>query len=429
MGLFRRRESRAEEPQQTTEDNLNDVTLRSLLGGDDDIMTAEKAMQIPTYAACVNFLKDTISMLPVKLYKQENDENGKRIIKEVANDPRCRMLNGDTGDTLSGAEMKAAMIKDLLNHGSAITFINKERNKVKSLNYVSFDDFSTVKNEDPIFKTYQFSVRGTRYWPYRFLKIHRNTKDGVTGIGIPLEQSKILSVAYETLKFEKSQIAKGGNKKGFLKTSKRLTEEALTALKNAWRKLYSGNNDADNCIVLNDGLEFQESSSTSVELQLNENKRTNSTEICEIFKICPAVLADKATDEEYNLTIKMAVLPILNLFTTALDRDLLLESEKESYFFAVDTAEIMRGDIEKRFKAYNEAVKGGWITKNEIRAKENYVALDGLDVVAMSLGDVLFDVEKKTFFTPNTGTVTDGLTPVEVKDIQNPKEGGKGVEG
>lgn len=423
MKLFGWRESRAEEPQQSEENTTNDCTLRALLGND-ELMTVDKAMQIPTYAACINFIADTISMLPVKLYKMENDESGKRIIKEIESDPRVRMLNGDTGDTLSASEMKAAMIKDTLNHGSSVAYINKKLNSFKSIHYVAFDEFSTVKNNDPIFKSYQITVGGERYWPHNFIKIHRATKDGVTGLGVPFENSEILSVAYQSLKFEKSQVAKGGNKKGFLKTAKKLTTDGMNALKAAWRRLYSSNDD-DTVIVLNDGLEFQESSSTAVELQLNENKRTNATEICEIFKICPAVLNDKATDEEYNLTIKTAILPVLNEVTTALNRDFLLEKEKESYFYAFDTAEIMRGDIEKRYKAYEVAVKAGWITKNEIRAKENMHAIEGLDVVGMSLGDVIFDVEKKTFFTPNTGVVTDGLTPVEAKDI-NSEEGGKG---
>lgn len=427
MKLFGWRENRAEEPQQTEEDVSTDYTLRALLGND-EVMTVDKAMQIPTYAACVNFIADTIAMLPVKLYKMENDESGKRIIKEIEDDPRVRMLNGDTGDTLSAVEMKTAMLKDTLNHGSSVAYINKVGTKTKSVHYVAFDEFSTVKNEDPIFKTYQIVVGGQRYWPHNFIKIHRATKDGVTGVGVPYQNSEILSVAYQSLGFEKAMVAKGGNKRGFLKTAKKLTKESMDSLKAAWRRLYSGNND-ETVVVLNDGMEFQESSSSAAELQLNENKRTNATEICEIFKICPAVLNDKATDEEYNLTIKTAILPLLNELTTALDRDFLLESEKESYFYAFDTAEIMRGDIEKRYKAYGEAVKAGWITKNEIRAKENMHAIEGLDVVGMSLGDVIFDVEKKTFFTPNTGTVTDGLTPVTAKDIQNPKEGGEGIEG
>ena len=130
MKLFGWRESRAEEPQQSEENTTNDCTLRALLGND-ELMTVDKAMQIPTYAACINFIADTISMLPVKLYKMENDESGKRIIKEIESDPRVRMLNGDTGDTLSASEMKAAMIKDTLNHGSSVAYINKKLNSFK----------------------------------------------------------------------------------------------------------------------------------------------------------------------------------------------------------------------------------------------------------------------------------------------------------
>ena len=35
------------------------------------------------------------------------------------------------------------------------------------------------------------------------------------------------------------------------------------------------------------------------------------------------------------------------------------------------------------------------------------MAVDGLDIIGMSLGDVIYDIENKTFFTPNTGTVAD----------------------
>lgn len=139
------------------------------------------------------------------------------------------------------------------------------------------------------------------------------------------------------------------------------------------------------------------------------------------------MLDEKATDEEYNLTIKMAVLPILAEITTALNRDLLLEKEKGSYFFAFDTSEIMRGDIEKRYNAYSTAVNAGWITKNEIRAKENMVSIEGLDVVSMSLGDVIFDTKTNTFFTPNTSTLIGAGEDAHV-DPEDVIEAQKGVK-
>lgn len=403
MALFRR-EKRAESDVMTPETAFpNDVALKAWLGGNQ--ITAEMAMQIPAFAGCVNFLKDTIAMLPVKLYKQESSDDGKKIIKEIEDDPRCKLLNDDTRDTLSGSEYKAALVKDFLLYGEAYAYIRRQRNDVKSLHYIEHSMYSISRNADPIFKKHEILVDGNTYGAYDFMKILRSTTNGATGLGVVEENPEVLRVAYNTLVFEGSLVSKGGNKKGFLKSQKRLTQEAIDALKTAWKNLYANNE--ENVVILNDGLEFQESSATSVELQLNQNKITNKKEICSIFKIAPSVLDEKATDEEYNLTIKMAVLPILNEIIGSLNRDLLLEREKDTYFFAFDTAEIMRGDLEKRYSAYKAAVEAGWITKNEIRAKENMVAIPGLDIVSMSLGDVIYDIENETFFTPNTSTITD----------------------
>lgn len=400
MWPFPKREERA----MTIESAFpTDVTLQTLLQGGS--MDVNKAMQIPAFAASVNFLKDTIAMLPVKLYKQESDGSGKKIIKEIEDDPRVRLLNLDPKDTLNSAEMKAAMIKDYLLNGAGYLYINRYRTNYKSLNYVDYQNVTVSKNSDPIFKSYEIYIDGKRYFPHEFVKILRSTKDGCSGVGMPEENSMILSVAYNTLNFEDALVSKGGNKKGFLRSQKKLTQDAIDALKRAWKKLYANNE--ENVVILNDGIEFQESSATSTEMQLNENVNTNNKEICSIFRICPSVLNEKATDEEYNLTIKMAVLPILNELTNSLNRDLLLEKEKGEYFFAFDTSEVMRGDIEKRYNAYKSAVSAGWISKNEIRAKENMVAVEGLDIIGMSLGDVIYDIEKQTYFTPNTGTIAD----------------------
>lgn len=421
MAFWSKKEEVREEQ---VENNANDVLLRSLLGAEAGI-TANNALQIPAFAACVNFLKDTVAMLPIKLYKADYDENGRKIVSEIEDDDRCKLLNGDTGDTLNGTEMKAAMIKDYLIYGESYVYINRTRNRYKSLHYIPRHSLSIITGVDPIFKTYKVDVNGQSYYPHQFVKILRDTTNGASGHGVVAENNKILEVAYNSLLFEGSLVSKGGNKKGFLKSQKRLTQDAINALKNAWSKLYSNNE--ENVIILNDGLEFQESSNTSVELQLNQNKETNRKEICSIFKISPNVLDEKATDEEYNLTIKMAVLPILTEITTALNRDLLLEKEKGSYFFAFDTSEIMRGDIEKRYNAYSTAVNAGWITKNEIRAKENMVSIEGLDVVSMSLGDVIFDTKTNTFFTPNTSTLIGAGEDAHV-DPEDVIEAQKGVK-
>ena len=47
------------------------------------------------------------------------------------------------------------------------------------------------------------------------------------------------------------------------------------------------------------------------------------------------------------------------------------------------------------------------MTLNEIRRAENMEYVEGLDVVNVGLGAVLYDVNKHVYYTPNTDTIGD----------------------
>lgn len=389
MGLLKRIKEFREYNQQAQ--TLEELILQAGIGVDS--ITKTQALNIPSVSACVEIISNTIAMLPIYLYKEENNK------VEFVKDNRLKLLNDDTKDTLDSFQFKKALVEDYLLEGAGYSYINKERNNIKSLHYVDNTSVSINKNTDPIFKSYEVLVNGKTYRDFEFLKVIRKTKDGATGKGIIKENNDALTVAYLTLKYEKILMKTGGNKKGFLRSQKSLSPEALTALKTAWNNMYKDN--TENVIILNDGVEFQEASATAVEMQMNENKKTNSSEVCKIFTVTQSILEGKATEEEYNNFIKICILPILKAIETALNKDLLLESEKGSFYFAFDTKELMKGDIEKRYKAYSEAVKAGWLSKNEIRYIEDFERIEGLDVVTMSLGDVIFDVNTQKYFTPN----------------------------
>lgn len=364
-----------------------------------DTITKEQALNIPAVSACVEIISDTVASLPIKLYQ---DLDGK--VQEVINDDRIKLLNDETGDTLDSFQYKKAVIEDYLLNGAAYTYINRQRNKIKSLHYVDNQSVSIVSNFDPIFKSNDILVNGGTYRDFEFIKLTRKTKDGATGRGILAENNKMLSVAYNSLDFEESLVKTGGNKRGFLKAASKLAKEAMDQLKAAFSNLYKNNN-TENLIVLNNGLEFVEASQSSVEMQLNENKKTNSIEICKLFVVPPSILDGTASDEVYNNWIKTCILPILIAFQTSLNKDLLLPSEKGSFYFAFDVKELLKGDVSKRYSAYSEAVTAGWISKNEIRYIEDLEPIEGLDIVTMSLGEVIYDIKSKKYFTPNTDSI------------------------
>ena len=386
MNLFKVKKRNTE-----SERSIDDVLLSAILS--QDSISCEQALNIPAVARCVNLISETVSMIPIKLYR-EDITDGKRKTVEIT-DSRCDLLNEDTKDTLDGVQFKKALVRDYLLNGSAYAYINKQRNSVKSLHYVDSKNVTINQNFDPIFKDYNILVHGQTYKPFEFLKILRATKDGARGSGVLEENGELLKVAYTTLKFEQNLVSTGGNKKGFINAKNRLTKEAIDALKAAWYKFYSNND--ENVIILNEGLTFQEASNTSVEMQLNESKKSMSDSILEIFGV--------PTDWSWETFIKTAIMPILATFECALNRDLLLEKEKKSFYFAFDTKEIIKGDIKTRFEAYKTALESNLMQIDEVRYLENLEPL-GLNFIKLGLQDVLFNPVTKEVYTPNTNQIT-----------------------
>ncbi|WP_285397636.1 hypothetical protein [Lysinibacillus sp. fls2-241-R2A-57] len=68
--------------------------------------------------------------------------------------------------------------------------------------------------------------------------------------------------------------------------------------------------------------------------------------------------------------------------------------------------ELIKGDIEKRFRAYEIAVKNGWMQVDEVRYSEDLPPL-GLDFIKLGLQDVLYDPKTKQIYTPNTNKTAD----------------------
>lgn len=403
--LFKR-DIEAPAPTQTNSEQIlgengtvSDVLLEAMLNGGS--ITREQALSIPSVAANVDFISNCIAAMPIKLYKRKDGH-----VEEVTDDTRVSLLNNDTGDTLDAFQLKKALVTDYFLGKGGYCYIQRNKNDVTGLYYVQ-DEYVVINYDfQPIYKTYIIYVYENQYQPYEFIKLLRNTQTGAWGTGIVDELTEALESAFETMKFQLGLVKTGGNKKGFLKSENKLTDEAMTLLKNAWRKLYANN--TESVVVLNKGLDFKEASNTAVEMQLNETIDNLDKQIDKIFHIY----------SDFNETFKFAIYPIVKAFETALNRDLLLEKEKSKYFFEFDVKEIIKADIKSRYEVYRMSKECQMTTINERRRMENMNEIEGGDVIDLGLGAVLFDVNTQTYYTPNTNATSSGGSGTDVKTLE-----------
>lgn len=394
MGLFDRFK-REEQPKEKREETIapvqqelvaNDVLLSALLNSQP--VTREQALTLPAVSGAVDFISGMIASMPVKLYKYKDGK-----VESKDDDPRVTLLNGDTGDTLDAFQMKKAMVEDYLLGKGGYAYIRRNRNDVTGLFYVKDIFVSAIPNFKPIYKDFYIIVEGQEYKKHEFIKLLRNTKDGATGVGLTEEVGTALETAFNTLLYQLNIVKSGGNKKGFLKSQRKLGQDEINVLKQAWNNLYG--NSTDNVVVLNNGLEFQEASNSSVEMQLNESKKTLQDEINNIFHIYP---------NDFYRTFKEGIYPIVRAFTTALNKDLLLEKEKNKMFFEFDVKEILKANPKEQAEIYKLYKEIGMLTINELRRMDNRNKIEGMDVLNVGLGAVLYDANTHQFYTPNTDT-------------------------
>ena len=389
--FFRNQEDKSEK-RTLEEASITGEELLALLNNDAAVSVAE-ALEVPAFSACVNLISGTVASMPVMLY-EEHDGNTEQV-----QDTRTALINDDTGNLMNGYQFKNAIVRDSLLYGAGYAYINKSGNRVKSLHYVKATDVFIQKNSDPIFRDAVITVNGKRYEEYEFLKLCRHSTDGITGRGLVAELSQLLTAQYKLYRFEKALAKSGGNKKGFLQSEKQLSADAMTALREAWKRLYDS--PTPDMLILNNGLKYQDAAQTSVEMQLNELLSEGANEICRALCVPSGLLSGSGNDDMWQMLYKTALAPVIKAFEATLNRDLLLYSERSSKYFAFDTKESLKGDMLKRYQAYEVAARNGFMQIDEIRYAEDLAPL-GLGFIKLGLQDVLYDPKTKQIYTPNT---------------------------
>ena len=385
-----------------SEKELRDVLLKDSEEDVDAVVTRNNVLEIPSVASGVGVISSLIASLPIKMYEVKDNN-----VVEITEDNRLKLLNLQAEKTMSSYQMKEEFIKDYLLDGNGFIYINKPdkyKNYIESLHYVRESNVSFLSNFNPIFKDVQIMVNGESYESYDFVVLTQNTKDGIQGKGLIQNNSELLSTMLTSMQREKNLAKTGGVNRGILKSAKKLSQEAMDALKKAWKNLYSGNN---NAMVLNEGMDFVTVSQTSKDMELYNNKQANNKLINQILNIPQSIIDGNASDAEFNNWIKVSINPILSQIEIALNNSLLFTSEVGKKFFIIDTDEILKSDIEKRYKGYEIGLKNGFLKLDEIRKYENLESIPNIgNLVRMTQGEILYNPETNEVFNTNSSTKT-----------------------
>ncbi len=349
-------------------------------------LTREVAMKITALNEGINQIADSISALPVYLYKREDDGSRQKV-----NDKRNKLLNLENSKHSTSYNMKKNLIMDFLFYGNGYLDINRDiKNEIISLMHIPYKEVQLI-DVNPINKReaeYQYSYWGMTNEFHEVLNLVRNPyEDQLNGVGVLEEGSMALEGATGLDEYSKNVINTGFNARGVIESEKIMSKPSRQSLTAMLKRFFSGGKNAGKILILDDGMKFKGLSLSPADMNLLQQKSFTVEDIARLLKMPSYMLGASGSSMVYSnveqtqlMFLQMTIDPILRLIEDTFNKYLLTEDEKESgFFFEFNTQNMLRTTPEKEILMYANAVKGSLITVNEARRKMNWNYLKGMD--------------------------------------------------
>lgn len=181
---------------------------------------------------------------------------------------------------------------------------------------------------------------------------------------------------------------------GALETDKNLTDDQYDRVKSSWEETHRGSKKAWKVAILEAGLKWQDIGMNRRDMDFVEGRRLTRDEILMIYRVPKAIIAvnddvnraasreSRAIFLENNITHKMKrLVSFLNEF-------LLPRYGDDSLFF--DFENPVPNDETAKLALYDNGLRHGWLTRNEVRELEDRDPIEGGDklMIPFSLQDI-----------------------------------------
>lgn len=398
MSLFSLLLPRAGEGSITTSEELAKHLRRGQQTDSGAFVNAESAMRVAAVYACIRVLSETTAQVPLITYKRTAQG------RERATDHWLyRLLHEEPNGWQTPFEWKEMMQAHVALSGMAYAIKTIVRDEVRELLPVVPN--RVKPQQDPLTKRIWFDVTmpngSVLPVPYeRMFYIPGLAFDGLVGLSPISYQREVIGIAMQLRKHEARIFKNGAQFSGILRHPQLMSDEAYARLINSFDEKYSGVDNWEKTVLLEEGTEYVKAGMSSRDAQFIESMKYNRTEIASIYRVAPHLIGDleRATHsniEQQSLEhVQFTMAPWFVRIEQRAAKTLLPEADRKTHYveFLVDS--LLRGDQKSRYEAHHWALTDGWMNRNEVREKENLNRVDGLDEYRIAANTMPADDEK-----------------------------------
>lgn len=349
-------------------------------------VTADSSLSLSAVWGCVNLISGTISSLPLQVYRG-NDEGDRKILRDH---PLYGVLHDSPNTDQTALDFWDFMSMSLELWGNAFARIDRLGGKIIGLTPIWPNRISVRRDTSGALR-YSWTDRGQRFDLPEADVLHVRGPGGD-----PLGGMSTLSFARRTfgLALAADESATGFYKNGMrpsgvLKFNEWLSEENREIARNYMVGEFQGAANTGKPFVAEGGVTWESLTMPLDDAQLLETRSFSVEEICRIFGVPPVLVQHHSKTSSWPTGVEQQVL-IFQKFTLrrrlkrleqAMEKQLLTSAERATGLRIEFNLEgLLRGDSAGRSAFYKSALNDGWMTINEVRAKENLTPVAGGDV-------------------------------------------------
>jgi HK97 family phage portal protein len=343
------------------------------------------ALQIASVYACVRVISETISTLPVHVYRRT--DSGHELVRDH---PAAKLLEQGPNDEMSRVDLFETLVGHVLLWGNGYAEVNRSvvDGSLVSIWPMRPDQTVPSRNSRSALVYQSVADDGTlvRRRADRVLHIRGLSFDGLLGYSPVTLARETLGMAKATEFYGARFFANDSRPGGVLQMDGQLSPDAIERLKVTWEAAHSNTmGNAHRVAVLENGLTWQSIGMPNDDAQWLETRKYTRSEIAGIYRV-PAHMIndlDNATFsniEQQSLDFsKFCITPWCVRIEESLNRTLFTDSERGRFEVKFNLNGLERGDLTSRTQAYATARQNGWMTANEIRALEDMNPIEGGD--------------------------------------------------
>lgn len=350
---------------------------------DAPIVGVDAALQVSTVWACVNLLVETISSLPLNVYRSTSDGS-----REKATDSRIHaILHTSPNKRQTSLEFWEQMLLNYVLRGNAYARIDRDhKGEVLALWPLSADQVDVIAAEDgSLLYAYSYEHKAIIYTERDILHI-KGMGNGVVGMS-PLDYMRSsVGLAISAQNHTTKTFRKNARRPGVLMSDSVLTPDQRIAVKENFGDIVSGN--AKELYVLEAQFKFEPLGMSPADIQLLESRQFAVQDLARWFGVPGVLINDTGESTALGSSVqqiieafyKLKLRPQLKRIEQALRAKVFTPQQRAQGFVAEFNLDaLLRASLKDRMEIYSKAVQNGLKTRNECRALENDPSMDGAD--------------------------------------------------